>query len=71
MPEDQEKGWRDSEAKKRWDKENTTKVLLKLNHNRDQEILRYLEKRKENGLSYAGAFKEALKEKIEREKEET
>lgn len=59
----------DTEAKKRWDKENTTKVLLKLNHNTDKDLLEYLNRRKENGESMAGAFKEALRYKIMHEGE--
>ena len=63
MP-DEEKKYYESEAKRRWDKENTTKVLLKLNHNTDRDLLEYLEKQKEKGCSLAGTFKEALREKI-------
>lgn len=57
----------DSEAKKRWMKEHTTRIAIKINHNTDKDILQYLKMREENGLSMAGAFKEALKEKIAKE----
>jgi len=70
MPEE-EKKYYESEAKRKWDKENTTKVLLKLNHNTDKDLLAYLEQREAQGLSRAGAFKDALREKISREKEST
>lgn len=33
----------DSEAKKRWDKENTTLVTMKLNNNQDAEIIAKLQ----------------------------
>ena len=36
----------DTEAKKKWDKENTTKILLKLNHNTDADIISALEPNK-------------------------
>ena len=57
----------DSEAKKRWMAENTMRVTLRLNHNTDKDLLKYLQERESEGLSFAGAFKEALKEKIRRE----
>lgn len=31
----------DSEAKKRWMKENTTQATVKLNHNTDADIIEY------------------------------
>ena len=34
----------DSEAKKAWDKANTTRYTITLNHNTDRDILDYLEK---------------------------
>lgn len=64
---EEERKYYESEAKRRWDKENTTKVLIKLNHNTDKDLLGYLERRDQQGLSRAGAFKEALREKISRE----
>jgi len=33
----------DSEAKKRWIKENTTMIHIKLNHNTDQDLLEFFE----------------------------
>jgi len=32
----------DSEAKKRWDKNNTTRVAMKLNNKTDADIIQYL-----------------------------
>ena len=34
---------RDSEAKKRWDRENTKQVMMKLNRNTDADIIELLE----------------------------
>ena len=34
----------DSEAKKEWDKANTTRVVLKLNRNTDKDVLSRLDK---------------------------
>ena len=50
----------DSEAKKRWIKENTTVLRIKLNHNTDDDILRYLE----TVDSMAGVVKKAIREYI-------
>lgn len=50
----------DSEAKVKWIKENTTVVAVKLNHNTDSDLLRYIE----DEPSKAGIFKKALREFI-------
>lgn len=39
-----EKSWKDSEAKKRWDKENTVRYSVKLNKNTDKEIIAEVER---------------------------
>lgn len=41
-----EKSWKDTEAKKRWDKENTIRYSLKLNKNTDREIISQIERMK-------------------------
>lgn len=51
----------DSEAKRKWRKENTTTVTVKLNHNTDTDILGYL-----GGKPIASTIKLALREYIER-----
>ena len=51
----------DSEAKKRWMKENTTVIRVKLNHNTDAEIVEYIKAVD----SVAGLIKKALKEYIQ------
>jgi len=54
----------DSEAKKRWIRENTTKLSVKLNHNTDRDILEFL-----SGKPGATTIKKALREYIERHPE--
>ena len=39
-----DKSWKDSEAKKQWDKENTVRYSIKLNKNTDQEIIAQVER---------------------------
>lgn len=56
----------DSEAKKRWIKENTVIISVKLNRNTDTDIIKYLE----NVGSAAGAFKLALREYMKNHKDE-
>ena len=51
----------DSEAKRKWRKENTTTVTVKLNHNTDPDILGYLD-----GKPIATTIKLALREYMER-----
>ena len=51
----------DSDAKRKWRKENTTTVTVKLNHNTDTDILGYLD-----GKPIATTIKKALREYIER-----
>lgn len=53
----------DSEAKKAWDKENTTKLCLKLQRRTDADILQYLDQQP----SKQGTIKQALREKMARE----
>lgn len=51
-----EKSWKDSEAKKQWDKENTVRYSLKLNKKRDADILAQVKK--------AGTAQQALKDAV-------
>lgn len=39
-----DKSWKDSEAKKQWDKENTIRYSLKLNKTTDREIIAQVER---------------------------
>ena len=54
-------------ATAKWQKNNTTNITIKLQNKGDKDILDYLEQRRASGYSCAGAFKEALREKIERD----
>lgn len=67
---EEEKKYFDSEAKRKWIKENTKMIAVKLNKNTDKDILEYFEtqKQKDNSFSFAGAFKQALKEYIAKQK---
>lgn len=62
-----EKKYFDSEAKRRWIKENTKMITIKLNKNTDKDILEYIEAQKENNpdFSYAGIFKHVIRQLIE------
>lgn len=52
-------------AQERWIKENTTRVVIKLNHNTDSDILSYLE-----GKSRMTVFKAAIREYMSNHKDE-
>ncbi len=68
MP-DEEKKYYESEAKRKWQKENTKIISVKLLKSRDKDLIEYFEKMKaqDHEYSVAGDFKKALREKIERE----
>lgn len=51
----------DSEAKKKWIKDHTTKVTIKLNHNTDKDLLDALEGEE----SKAGKIKELMRRSLE------
>ena len=55
----------ESEAKKRWMRENTTVVTVKLTHKGDADILKFLE-----GQAKATIIKKALREYMERHENE-
>lgn len=69
MPEEEKKRYYDSEAKRKWQKDNTQIISIRLQKNTDRDIFDYFAKQKElnEDFSVAGAFKNALREKIERE----
>ena len=56
----------ESEAKKRWDKENTTTVSLKLNHKTDADIIHKFEK----VPNRQGYVKSAIRRDIAKEQKE-
>lgn len=55
----------DSEAKKRWKKENTKNITITINKNTDPEIFEYLQNLNE---PFGAKFKQAIKKMIEEEK---
>jgi len=54
----------DSKAKKEWDKTNTTRIVMKLNHNTDKDVLTKLEK----VPSKQGYIKKLIRKDISTEK---
>lgn len=62
-----EKEYFDSEAKREWIRKNTRNIVVKLNNNTDADILRFLDTLT---VSYASVVKQALREYMERHKEE-
>jgi len=66
---DEERKYYESEAKRKWQKEHTRIISVKLLHSTDKDILDYIEAQKKinEDFSVAGAFKEALREKMARE----
>lgn len=69
---EEERRYYESEAKRKWQKENAQIISVKLMKNTDKDILDYISQKKEinDEFSVAGAFKAALREKINREKAE-
>ena len=65
MP-DEEKKYYESEAKRKWQKENTVLVGIKLQKKGDKELIDYIEMKKKEypDKSAASVFKDALKEKM-------
>lgn len=52
----------DSEAKKKWMKENTTTITVRLNHNQDKELVEFMQ-----GKPGAATIKKALHLLMEQE----
>jgi hypothetical protein len=52
----------DSEAKKRWVKEHTTRIVMNLNHNTDQDIIRQLKQQE----SIQGYIKRLIREDMKK-----
>ena len=62
----------ESEAKRKWQKENTTFIGVKLqNGETDRDILTFLQSQKERGIGYQTIIKAAIREYMENHKEET
>lgn len=53
----------DSEAKKRWVRENTTRIVMNLNHNTDRDILAKLN----DQINIQGYIKRLIREDIKKE----
>ena len=52
----------DSEAKKRWVKEHTTRIVMNLNHNTDQDVIRQLKQQE----SIQGYIKRLIREDMKK-----
>lgn len=66
----EERQYYESEAKRKWQKEHSRIISVKLLTSTDKDILDYIENKKKDNkdFSVAGAFKDALREKIQKEK---
>lgn len=61
----------ESDAKRKWQKENTTFIGVKLqNGETDKDILAFLREQKESGIGYQTVIKRALREYIANHKGE-
>jgi len=62
----EERKYYDSEAKRKWQKENTRVITFRLQKKTDHDILEYFEKQSEinEDFSIAGAIKMALRKEI-------
>ena len=60
----------DSEAKKKWIKDNTIVFSIKLMKRTEADIIEFLEKYQEQGISKATVFKAAIREYIKNHKGE-
>lgn len=67
--EKEEKKGRDRKKEYAWNKENKVFVGLSLMRSTDSDIISFLDNKVEEGKSKQGAIKEAIREKISREKE--
>ena len=56
----------DSEAKKRWDKENTVMLSIKFQKKTDGDILEYLDSASDSKTTKQTTIKSALREYMER-----
>lgn len=57
----------ESDKKRKWQKENTVLVGIKLQKKGDWKILQYLNEKEKQGFSKAGLFKNALLRQMEAE----
>ena len=61
----------ESEAKRKWQKENTVFIGVKLQKGEtDKDLVEFLQSQKENGIGYQTIIKAALREYIANHKEE-
>ena len=62
----------ESEAKRKWQRENTTFIGVKLqNGETDRDILTFLREQKQSGIGYQTTIKAALREYMKRHKTQT
>ena len=64
---EEERKYYESEAKRKWQKNNTVVLCIKLQKKGDWKMLKYLEEKEKQGFSKGGLFKEALKKQMEKE----
>lgn len=61
----------DPESKRRWDKENTSPVLIKFQNKTDGDILEYLEAKSREGMTKQSFIKLAIREYMKNHEGET
>lgn len=64
---EEERRYYESDAKRKWQKENTILVGIKLQKKGDRKLLSYIEEKERQGYSKAGLFKNALIKQMEEE----
>jgi len=63
----EEKKYYESEKKRKWQKENTVLIGIKLQKKGDRQLLQYIAEKEQQGFSKAGLFKAALLKQMEEE----
>lgn len=56
----EERKYYESEKKRKWQRENTVLIGIKLQKKGDRQLLQYIEEKEQQGFSRAGLFKNAL-----------
>lgn len=63
----EERKYYESEKKRKWQRENTVLIGIKLQKKGDWQLLQYIEEKEQQGFSKAGLFKNALLKQMKEE----
>jgi hypothetical protein len=63
----EERKYYESEKKRKWQRENTVLIGIKLQKKGDRQLLQYIEEKEQQGFSKAGLFKNALLKQMKEE----